>query len=489
MESATQNGDVPWSSRSRFSWGDFVPLNNLGEGCMGLVKKVMHRTSGEVYALKAVDKKRVMDHKLQDQLVAEVTTQMKLSHPNILRCFDCFVEADMVYIVLELASGGDLYQLMKRHGPLRESDAAYVFMQVCEGVKYLHENGIIHRDLKPENVLLAGDNLTVKIADFGWAAKAMQNDTRNTFCGTLCMLAPEIIAGKAYDAKVDVWAVGVLLFEMLMGQSPFDKGKGLMETCKAIVGPGLSAVSLEEAPLAVHPLLHGLMHQQPEKRISLEECLSSTWVMEQCPVRIRAYQKDMKDVEDIANRKPYTNGNEFCLSAKNITSPPKEGLRPQLPTSKLDKQFQRSFGGGSMNSPSYKCSSPSSTGAEAASVVEDAEISPLSPLVFPARGSCASNPPRITAGSMSSSAANFKAVEEDGSVAGSVGERESVSTVASMRSEGRWGGHDGKEVLAKVELETPRGNEKLPAESRSSCSRNMRKAKDSAVHSGSGCDR
>lgn len=447
-------GDAPWGSRSRFSRGDFVNLNILGEGSMGLVRKVMHRTSGEVYALKAVDKKRVLDHKLQDQLVAEVNTQMTLSHPNLLRCFDCFLEENTVYIVLEVASNGDLYQLMKRQGPLRESDAAYVFKQVCDGVQYLHNNGIIHRDLKPENVLLAGD-MTVKIADFGWAAKAKQNDTRNTFCGTLCMLAPEIIAGKAYDAKVDVWAIGVLLFEMLMGQSPFDKGQGLMETCKAIVGPGLSAVSLEEVPTAVHPLLRGLMHQQPENRISLEDCLSSKWVFEQGSRRTLSQPKDIEDEEDIANRKPCFNGNEVCqqADAKNIADPPKERFRPQLPASATSlARPPQPWGGGSTNSPS------SSTAAAASSILEDAEISPLSPLVFPARGSSTSNPPRITAGSVSSSG-NVKAVQEDGAT--SFGERESVSTVASMRSEGRWRYQD-KEVLAKVELETPRENLKLP---------------------------
>jgi len=464
MDSAAKsNGvisDAPWFSRSRFSCKDFVYLNILGEGSMGLVRKVMHRTSGEVYALKAVDKKRVLDHKLQDQLVSEVNTQMTLSHPNLLRCFDCFLEADTVYIVLEVASEGDLYQLMKRQGPLTEPDAAYVFKQVCEGIQHLHSNGIIHRDLKPENVLLGGD-MTVKIADFGWAAKAKQNDTRSTFCGTLCMLAPEIIAGKAYDAKVDVWAIGVLLFEMIMGQSPFDKGQGLMETCKAIVGPGLSAVSLDEVPPAVHPLLRGLMHQQPEKRISLEDCLASKWVLEQCSRRTVSPQKDIEDVEEITNRKPCFNGNEVCqhADAKNIADPadpPKECFCPQLPasaTSQLAKSLQLPFGGGSTNSPS------SSTAAAASSILEDAEISPLSPLVFPARGSSTSNPPRITAGSVSSSG-NVKAVQEDGAT--SFGERESVSTVASMRSEGRWRCQDGKEILAKVELETPREKVKLP---------------------------
>eukprot|EP00434_Breviolum_minutum_P011650 symbB.v1.2.010273.t1/scaffold619.1/size180033/9 len=470
MDSAAKsNGvvsDAPWFSRSRFSCKDFVYLNILGEGSMGLVRKVMHRTSGEVYALKAVDKKRVLDHKLQDQLVSEVNTQMTLSHPNLLRCFDCFLEADTVYIVLEVASEGDLYQLMKRQGPLTEPDAAYVFKQVCEGIQHLHSNGIIHRDLKPENVLLAGD-MTVKIADFGWAAKAKQNDTRSTFCGTLCMLAPEIIAGKAYDAKVDVWAIGVLLFEMIMGQSPFDKGQGLMETCKAIVGPGLSAVSLDEVPPAVHPLLRGLMHQQPEKRISLEDCLASKWVLEQCSRRTVSPQKDIEDVEEITNRKPCFNGNEVCqhADAKNIADPADPPKDLWIFWSLFDVETIKDQDEGVfLSTASSFCNFSTSQVTATAfrrwfNEFPKLKYSSCSIKHTGARGSSTSNPPRITAGSVSSSG-NVKAVQEDGAT--SFGERESVSTVASMRSEGRWRCQDGKEILAKVELETPREKVKLP---------------------------
>ncbi|CAE8731654.1 unnamed protein product, partial [Polarella glacialis] len=261
---------------------DFVSLKSLGEGSMGAVTKVMHRTSGNVYALKAVDKKRVLDHNLQGQLLSEVKTQMTMQHPNLLRCYDYFEESGTVYIVLELASGGDLYQRLRRHGPLAQPDAAHVFGQVCEGVKHLHEKGIIHRDLKPENILLTGD-MTVKIADFGWCAQASGGGKRATFCGTLCMLAPEMVSGKSYDAKVDVWAVGVLLYEMLTGTSPFDKGEGLMETCKAIVNP--DAVCFDLVPEGAHPLIRGLLEQQAVQRTPLCEVIIHPWVSEQRTVR------------------------------------------------------------------------------------------------------------------------------------------------------------------------------------------------------------
>jgi len=419
---------------------------------MGSVKKVMHRTSGNVYALKAVDKKQVKDHNLEHQLLAEVETQKKLSHPNLLRCFDYFTEANTVYILLELASGGDLYQHMRRRGHLNEPQVAYLFRQVCEGVRHLHENGIIHRDLKPENILLTED-MTVKIADFGWAAKADKTDTRKTFCGTLCMLAPEMIAGKEYDARIDVWAVGVLLFEMLTGCTPFDKGQGLMETCKAIVGPGLSAVPLDDVPPAAHPLLRGLMQQEATMRMSLDECLQSDWVMEQCAV----YTEESNAT---------ARGKAACKKALcAIQRPsntiqmevPQESVAPQLPqTSRvLAKELQT----GSVGSTGYKRSfststeTPSSTAAPSAN---EAEISPVSPVVFPQpRGSSASRGAETVASA--SSNIGVKAVEED-----TPWERESVSSVASMRSEGKWRLQENKELLPKVELETPRAVQRSP---------------------------
>ncbi|CAE7229883.1 ark1 [Symbiodinium necroappetens] len=423
---------------------------------MGSVKKVMHKTSGHVFALKAVDQKLVLDHNLQHQLIAEVETQKTLSHPNLLRCFDYFTERDTVYILLELASGGDLYQHLRRRGPMREPQAAHVFRQVCEGVRHLHDQGIIHRDLKPENILLTED-MTVKIADFGWAAKAARNDTRKTFCGTLCMLAPEMIAGKEYDARVDVWAVGVLLFEILTGCSPFDRGQGLMETCKAIVGPGLHAVSLDEVPPPVHPILFGLMQQEAENRMSLDECLQNDWVVAQC----KLYAKDVLAAARSKETFIALHSSEKRMPPEIAESadPPKEFSASQpLENSRLAGSPKSESRGGSSpfkQSSTSSTATPSSTAA-AAFAMTDAEISPVSPGVFP-RGSSASR--GLDACSASSSRIiNVKAVEEDTPV----WERESVSSVASLRSEGKWRLEEGKELLRKVEIETPRAQLKTP---------------------------
>lgn len=271
---------------------DFVDVSHLGEGSVGVVTLVRHRVSGKSYALKAVEKKRVLEHELGAQLLEEVKTQMRVQHPNLLRCFDYFEDCSRVYLVLEYASGGDLYRHLRQNGPLSDPDAAHVFVQVACGVRYLHEEvGCIHRDLKPENIML-GEDLEVKVADFGWCAQA---DGRTTFCGTLCMLAPEMVTGRPYDRSVDVWALGVLLFEMLAGFSPFDQGGGLMDTCNNIVKRGITEELLLKLPEGARRLVSGLLTKEAARRLPLQEAVAQPWVLEQCAQRHdwkRLYQPD-----------------------------------------------------------------------------------------------------------------------------------------------------------------------------------------------------
>jgi len=142
------------SSELRPSRGDFVSLSHLGEGSVGSVTKVMHKTSGNIYALKAIDKQKIRDNGLSEQLLSEVKTQLTLVHPNLLRCFDYFEDTSTVFLILEFAGGGDLYRYLRQAGALSEPDAAHIFAQIVDGVRFLHEHGIIHRDLKPETTFL-----------------------------------------------------------------------------------------------------------------------------------------------------------------------------------------------------------------------------------------------------------------------------------------------------------------------------------------------
>lgn len=263
------------SNEERPRRADFETLGTLGEGSVGVVTKVRHRISGNVYALKAISKHKVLQQDLEKQLLAEVRTQMTISHPSLLRCFSYFEEDDTVFLVLEFAEGGDLHRLLRRRGSLNESDAARIFEQVSQGMRHLHSCGIIHRDLKPENILMCGGDMDVKICDFGWCGQ--EADNRTTFCGTLCTLAPEMVEGKPYDTSVDIWALGVVLFEMLTGLSPFDRGTGLLQTCQNI-RRGLDAELLEKLPQGARSLVQGLLAVDPKQRTPLADALAHPWV-------------------------------------------------------------------------------------------------------------------------------------------------------------------------------------------------------------------
>jgi len=256
---------------------DFLLLKVLGEGSIAAVTKVSHKASGKIFALKAINKTKIEQHELGEQLLQEVETQESLAHPHLLRCYGHFDDRSFFFLVLDYASGGDLFKHMKAQPDqhLSEEHAAYVFSQVVEGIQYLHERDIIHRDLKPENILL-GDELHVFVADFGWCAKS---EGRTTFCGTPCMLAPEMVQGKPYNYNVDIWALGVLLYEMLTGISPFDIGEGLLNTCQNIVHRGLDDGLLAEVPTEVHPLLRGLATKDPDQRMPLSTALFDAWLV------------------------------------------------------------------------------------------------------------------------------------------------------------------------------------------------------------------
>ena len=128
---------------------------------------------------------------------------------------------DSVFLVLEYACNGSLFQKIKAKKKFSEKQTRGLFLQICEGVKYLHSNNIIHRDIKPENLLFDGD--IVKIIDFGWCVQG--GDVRMTFWGTLDYMAPEMIMGSGHSFKLDIWTLGILLYEMTHGYAPFTAKK------------------------------------------------------------------------------------------------------------------------------------------------------------------------------------------------------------------------------------------------------------------------
>jgi serine/threonine protein kinase len=174
-----------------------------------------------------------------EQLLQEIKIQLYCNHENILKLYGVFDDADHIYLVLEYMEEGTLFQLLKRRKTLPEPEAAVYLRQVAHAITYLHDRGIAHRDIKPENIVMSYG--VGKLCDFGWAA--ICTDRRKTYCGTFDYAAPEILEGSEYDMSVDLWCLGVLAYELLVGKAPFYH-ISRKETMKKILNVHLSPLRL-----------------------------------------------------------------------------------------------------------------------------------------------------------------------------------------------------------------------------------------------------
>lgn len=157
----------------------------------------------------------------------EIKFHQGFKHPHIIRFVDCLQVHNMVYIMLEYASNGSLFHYVHPQNGLPENLALRFLYQTALGIKYLHDQRIIHRDIKPENLLL-DEAFDVKVCDFGWSCYLDENSVRSTICGTYEYMPPEIVNEQYHTSKVDIWCLGILLYEMLHGKAPF-KASNLTE--------------------------------------------------------------------------------------------------------------------------------------------------------------------------------------------------------------------------------------------------------------------
>lgn len=191
----------------------------LGSGAFGKVYKVSSKLTGSNYALKVLSKNQITNLKLTEQLKKEIAIIAKCNHENIIKLYGAFEDKSYIYLIMELANDSTLFSKLKKSKKLPESTAAAYLTDIVKAIVYLHSQkpAVIHRDLKPENILLSDGRC--KIADFGWSN--VTDEFRNTFCGTPDYLAPEMIIGTGHDEKLDVWTIGVMMFELIEGLPPF----------------------------------------------------------------------------------------------------------------------------------------------------------------------------------------------------------------------------------------------------------------------------
>jgi len=256
---------------------DLILEKRLGKGFFGEVYRATE-PDGEkrTFAVKLIGQALIDQNRLTDQLQREIDILYALKHPRIVRLFFDFKEDGSIYLGMEFAAGGSLFDRLNQATKFKPDIASRYFCETCEALDYLHHlpEAVIHRDIKPENILLDSDD-HIKLADFGWANKYLEGSQRDTFCGTLDYLPPEMILGTGHDTSADMWNMGVLLYELVTGQSPF--GASSKEaTCRLILSVDLRFPAEVEAD--AKDLVVALCKKKPADRLKVRAAMAHVFI-------------------------------------------------------------------------------------------------------------------------------------------------------------------------------------------------------------------
>lgn len=185
------------------------------------MKKTTGKDENTLYAMKVLKKNAMLvDSKETGYAMMERLILEKIQHPFIVKMHYAFQTSEKLYFILDFAAGGELFHWISKEGIFTEDVAVFYIAEVALGLHYLHNCNIIYRDLKPENVLLDSEG-HVKLTDFGLSKIFAEDSKAQTFCGTLEYMAPEVFSKKPYDCNIDWWSLGIMLYDMLVGQPPF----------------------------------------------------------------------------------------------------------------------------------------------------------------------------------------------------------------------------------------------------------------------------
>ncbi|XP_064159598.1 MAP/microtubule affinity-regulating kinase 4 isoform X5 [Anguilla rostrata] len=254
--------------------GNYRLLKTIGKGNFAKVKLARHILTGREVAIKIIDKTQLNPTSLQ-KLFREVRIMKGLNHPNIVQLFEVIETDKTLYLIMEYASGGEVFDYLVSHGRMKEKEARAKFRQIVSAVHYCHQKNIVHRDLKAENLLLDADS-NIKIADFGFSNEFTLGNKLDTFCGSPPYAAPELFQGKKYDGpEVDIWSLGVILYTLVSGSLPFD-GQNLQELRERVLR------GKYRVPFYMSTDCEGILRRflvlNPTKRCTLEQIMKDKWM-------------------------------------------------------------------------------------------------------------------------------------------------------------------------------------------------------------------
>ncbi|OLN88653.1 putative serine/threonine-protein kinase fhkC [Colletotrichum chlorophyti] len=271
----------------------YTLLEKLGKGHFAEVFLCVEKSTGQRYAVKIFTKTAGMEERSkQEGLQQEIAVLMGVSHPNVLCLKDTFNERNAVYLVLELAPEGELFNFIVMKQKLTEDETRKLFKQLFQGIKYLHDRNIVHRDIKPENILMVDTDLHVKLADFGLAKIIGEESFTTTLCGTPSYVAPEILAEgrhRRYTKAVDIWSLGVVLYICLCGFPPFSDelySKDFPLTLSQQIKSGKFDYPSPYWDSVGDPaldLIDSMLIVDPARRFTVDECLNHPWMTQNQP--------------------------------------------------------------------------------------------------------------------------------------------------------------------------------------------------------------
>ncbi|KAG1958537.1 ribosomal protein S6 kinase alpha-1 [Pimephales promelas] len=254
---------------------------DIGVGSYSICRRCVHKSSGMDYAVKIINKEK------RDPAEEVEILRRYGQHPNIITLKDVFDEGRSVYLVTELMKGGELLDKILRQKFFSEREASAVLHTITKTVEYLHAQGVVHRDLKPSNILYvdeSGNPESIRICDFGFAKQLRaENGLLMTPCYTANFVAPEVLKKQGYDAACDIWSLGVLLYTMLTGFTPFANGpEDTPEEILARIGSGkfsLSGGYWNSVSIEAKDLVSRMLHVDPHKRLTAAQVLRHRWII------------------------------------------------------------------------------------------------------------------------------------------------------------------------------------------------------------------